>query len=537
MKKKTHLNQADTSSTSTQGDLEAVVMGNTSFALDMYAQLKDQEGNVFFSPFSISTALAMTYSGARSDTACQIADVLHFKLDQQQLHAVFSDLISALHITSSADKGYQLSMANALWGQQGFGFLGEFLDLTRAYYNTELHEVDFENNPEVVRQTINEWVENKTANKIQEPIPPGILDAQTRLVLTNAIYFKGKWAFPFSENDTKEDLFTLLDEKQVIVPMMNQTEEFRYMGNGTLQMLELPYTGDELAMLLILPKRPADLSLIEQSLTFENITNWITKLCKYDVSVSIPKFNMTSEFSLADALASMGMRDAFIADVADFSGMNGAMNLFIKSVLHKTFVDVNEEGTKAAAASSTVFDYIGFAEEEKYFRADHPFLFMIYDTRKNSVLFLGRVTNPNNRPCAAEEQIQSLELKTAILERDIETVKALVEKGANVNTKITDYGQTPLMLAIVFARIDCSTDIVKMMLNKGADVNSKDKRGWTALMLAAEGGRRSAEIVQLLLNKGADVHAKNKKGWTALMLAVERGNADIEKILLDAGAD
>jgi serpin B len=351
----------------------------------------------------------MTYAGARGNTARQMADVLHFALEQARLHPAFADLIGGMQ-DSPEKPGYQLTIANALWGQQGFGFLKEFLELTRSYYEAGLHEVDFrtDREREATRKIINEWVKQKTEKKIQDLIPPGILDRLTRLVLTNAIYFKGKWTYLFRKDKTKNELFNLLNGKQVIVPMMNQTRNFRYMENNKIQMLELPYIGDELAMVVLLPRRVAGLPDLEHSLTGEQVTSWMSQLYMPKVIVSMPKFEMTSMFSLAKVLASMGMTDAFDRKVADFSAMNGTKNLFISTVVHKAFVDVNEEGTKAAAATAVVMKIKSSRPKPKHFRANHPFLFLIRDIRTKSILFLGRVMNPNDMPYATEDEIRKI---------------------------------------------------------------------------------------------------------------------------------
>lgn len=409
---------------SKQGVLEVVAQGNTAFALDLYAHLKDQEGNLFFSPFSLSTALAMCYAGAQGNTATQMADVLHFVLGSRQLHQAFAQLIGqflpppepgvlqkmlhALNIKAlfrdsqpePTPPGYQLWLANALWGQRDYKFLKEFLDLTKSSYRVGLHKVDFMKDPDAVRNTINDWVARQTQNKIQDLIKPGILDTRTRLVLTNAIYFYGTWKFPFDQADTRDAPFTLLNSQQVIVPMMNQELKLRYpyMENDRLQLLELPYLGNEVSMLVILPKELTGLPDLEHSLTVENLMSWVSELQTYEVLVSLPKFNMTSEFSLVEVLENMGMTDAFSQELADFSGitkMARERKLYISHVLHKAFVDVNEKGTEAAAASAALYVEVSeLSSGPKHFRADHPFLFLIRDNRTESIVFLGRVTNP-----------------------------------------------------------------------------------------------------------------------------------------------
>ena len=378
-----------------------IVQGNNTFALDLYAKLQETDGNVFFSPYSISTALAMTYAGAREQTATQMVEVLHFPvktqpggLGRQQFALVFGELVKKLN-TRGEDGAYELSVANALWGQKDYGFLTKFLELVEKHYGGQLNEVDFVGATETARQTINAWVEKKTNDKIKNLIPKGVLDSMTRLVLTNAIYFKGNWARQFKEDKTKEAPFTLSGGKKVDVAMMNQTAKFGYMETDTFQGLELPYVDNELSMIVLLPKKHDGLSELEQSLTLEHLSQWQSKLVKREVVVSIPKFKLTSQFSLASVLKAMGMTDAFSSS-ANFSGMNGKRDLFISAVIHKAYVDVNEEGTEAAAATAVTMRLtsMGPSSRPPVFRADHPFLFLIRDNQSGSILFIGRVMNP-----------------------------------------------------------------------------------------------------------------------------------------------
>lgn len=387
-------------------DESIVVQGNNRFALDLYAGLRASEGTLFCSPYSISTALAMAYAGAEGQTEQQMARVMNFPvlpdaakpprtLTEKQFHAAFGAIIEDLN--SKAEKGgYELSVANALWGQKGYGFLKEYLELIKVDYDGQLNEVDFLAATEHARQTINAWIEEKTKEKIKDLIKPGTLNTLTRLVLTNAIYFKGQWASKFEKDRTADAPFHLLGGGSVAVPMMNQTSKFGYTENGLLQVVQMPYVGDDLSMVILLPKKTDGITELEKSLTPEKLADWLCKLHKRDVIVSVPKFTITSEFSLAAVLASMGMTDAFNPQAADFSGMNGKRNLFISAVLHKAFVEVNEEGTEAAAATGVVVGVTSVGPRQMpVFRADHPFLFLIRDNHSGSVLFLGRVLNPN----------------------------------------------------------------------------------------------------------------------------------------------
>jgi serpin B len=370
-----------------------IVQGNNQFALDLYAKLQERKGNLFFSPYSISTALALTYAGAKGQTQSQMASVLHFPL-QAQFHSAFGKIIKDLNARGENGR-YELTIANALWGQKGYEFLKEFLGLIKANYDGQLNEVDFVSATEAARKTINAWVEQKTKDKIKELIKPGVLDAMTRLVLTNAIYFKGNWASQFKEAQTENAPFTLLSGDTVEVPLMNQTGQFPYMETENFQALELPYVDNELSMIIFLPKEPNGLKKFEQELTADNVSQWLSSLHKREVIVFIPKLKMTSEFSLASVLQSMGMMDAFMPNSADFSGMTGRKDLCISAVIHKAYVDINEEGTEAAAATAVTMRLTAVGPgQTPVFRADHPFVFLIRDNQTGSILFIGRVMNP-----------------------------------------------------------------------------------------------------------------------------------------------
>ncbi len=289
--------------------------------------------------------------------------------------------------------GYELSVANALWAQKGYQFLRAFLNTTTTNYGAGLNQVDFVSATEAARKTINDWVEKKTEGKIKDLIKPGVFNTLTRLVLTNAIYFKGNWARQFEKVETKDSPFTVARDKNVTVPMMSQKAQFAYAETETLQLLELPYAGDQLSMVILLPKELDGLADLEKSLTPGSLRECLQGLRKQEVVVQVPRFKLTSEFSLARVLASMGMTDAFSRE-ADFSGMTGDTELFISAVIHKAFVDVNEEGTEAAAATAVVMTLKSAPLRPPIFRADHPFLFLIRDNQSGSILFLGRVVNP-----------------------------------------------------------------------------------------------------------------------------------------------
>ena len=388
---------AQTPATATT-DRAAAVEGNNAFAVDLYGQLRNQSGNLFFSPESISTALAMTYAGARGDTASEMAKTLHFTLPPDQLHPAMGALLSDLN---AAHDGYQLHVADALWAQQGYTFRDDFLKLTESNYGAGFNQVDFKGATEAARLAINHWVEQKTENKINNLLQPGILDPLTKMVLTNAIYFKGDWQTPFEKSWTEDDDFHLSPARNVKAPLMHLTEGFDYFDGGTFQVLEIPYKSRDLSMIVFLPRKIDGLPALEESLTAANMKHWLDRLqWVHEVILTLPKFQMTREFGLAGTLGAMGMPRAFDPVNADFSGMTGKRELFISAVIHKAFIDVDEKGTEAAAATAVVMEK-ATAMPPRFqpppppvFRADHPFIFLIRDNRSGGILFMGRVIDP-----------------------------------------------------------------------------------------------------------------------------------------------
>jgi len=380
-------------------DRAAAVEGNNAFAADLYGQLRNQSGNLFFSPESISTALAMTYAGARGNTASEMAKTLHFTLPPDRLHPAMGALLSDLNATHN---GYQLRVANALWAQRDYTFLDDFLKLIKNDYGAGFNRVDFKGAPDAARLTINQWVEQKTENKIKDLISPGLLNARTKLVLTNAIYFKGDWQTQFDKMQTKDEDFHLSPSQTVQAPLMHREGGFNYFNGGTFQALEIPYKSRELSMIVFLPNEVSDLSAFERSLTASSMQQWLGQLRPVPkVILAMPKFKMTKQFGLKDTLEAMGMPRAFAEGVADFSGMTGdtTRKLFISAVIHKAFIDVNEEGTEAAAATAVIMMRPTAARLEPpppppVFRADHPFVFLIRDNRSGGILFMGRITDP-----------------------------------------------------------------------------------------------------------------------------------------------
>jgi serpin B len=382
-------------------DQAKVARDNNAFAIELYGQLRKQSGNLFFSPESISTALAMTYAGARAETAAEMAKTLHFTLPPERLHPAMGAL---LRDRNAAHDGYQLKEADALWVQTGYSLLPEFLKLNKNNYETGLNQVDFKDATEASRQTINLWVEQRTENKIRALLRPGSLTSRTRLVLTNAIYFKGDWAEQFKKEDTKDEDFRLSAAQAIKAPLMHITKGFNYFDGGSFQALEILYKKRELSMIVLLPRAMEGLSAFEHSLTPASARQLLGQLLPAsEIVLTIPKFKMEAEFDLGETLIAMGMRKAFDGKMADFSGMASREtmqrdgNLHISAVIHKAYVDVSEEGTEAAAATAVVTKALTAAAPTApiIFRADHPFMFLIRDNRSGSILFIGRVTNPS----------------------------------------------------------------------------------------------------------------------------------------------
>jgi len=370
----------------------AVVEGNGKFALALYSELRGQAGNLFLSPFSISTALGMTHSGARGQTAEQMAAVLRLPADRAQADSGFAALIKGLQ---AGGKGgaYQLNIANGLWAEKEYPFLPSFVTTLRSDYGADVEQADFLHHAESVSAAINSWVERNTQGKIKDLFPPGALNSMTRLVLANAIYFKGKWATAFKEPQTHDAPFTAPGNRKITVRMMEQHGAFPYFEESSFQAIELPYQGGSLVMDVFLPRKANALDEFEKRLTPEKLAGWLAKLSHESVQLALPKFRLTSSFELNHVLAAMGMSLAFSRN-ADFTGMSErGRELSISTVVHKAYVDVNEEGTEAAAATG-VGVVTSAMPRFVEFRADHPFFFVIRDAASGAILFMGRLQNP-----------------------------------------------------------------------------------------------------------------------------------------------
>jgi serpin B len=387
----------ETSPDVSEADLALLTEGNSAFAFDLYQALREEEGNLFYSPHSISVALAMTYAGARGETAQQMADTLKFLLGQDRLHPAFNWLDAELAkrgegAAGKDGEGFRLNIVNAIWGQKDYSFLTDFLDVLAENYGAGLRILDFMTETEKSRLIINDWVSDQTEDRIKDLIPQGAIDELTRLVLTNAIYFNAAWEYPFDKKMTANGPFYLLDGGQVTVPMMRQTESFGYTQGEGYQAVELLYDGDELSMVILLPE-DGQFEVFEEGLEADKVSDIISDLQFAEVTLTMPKFEFDSEFSLKDTLAEMGMPTAF-SEAADFSGMTGTQDLCISKVLHKAFVSVDEAGTEAAAATAVIVGETAIPEQPVQVTVDRPFIFLIRDIETGAILFVGRVLNP-----------------------------------------------------------------------------------------------------------------------------------------------
>ncbi|HEV8347827.1 MAG TPA: serpin family protein [Vicinamibacterales bacterium] len=371
--------------------MAAVVDANNRFAIDLYSALDVGAGNVFFSPFSIATALAMAFEGARGTTADEMQKALHFPRDDDARRSGFAAVQQTINHPNAA---HRLNVANALWAQRDYRFLSTYTDIVRRYYGGTATNVDFLHANADATRTIDRWIADKTNDKIKGMFPPGSLSSTTRLVLTNAIYFKGRWISEFDKKLTTDEDFRVGSRSAVKVPLMQTSGgTFKYAETPELQILELPYQGGELVMRIVLP-RTDDLRSLEKSLSMVRLTAWTNALKHQRVDVFIPRFTFNARYSLNDSLDKLGMRTAFSA-AADLSGMDGTRDLSIQAVIHQAFVDVNEEGTEAAAATGiAVVEATAIQPPVPVFRADHPFVFMIQQAKSGNILFLGRVANP-----------------------------------------------------------------------------------------------------------------------------------------------
>ncbi len=381
--------------TLTGAKVQELALANLAFGADLYTQLKGESANLFFSPHSISTALAMTYAGARGTTYTQMKQALHFELADADLHPAFNALDQELASRGKGASGkdgkpFRLNVVNQAWGQKDFVFRQEYLDVLAEHYGAGLYLLDFVTQAERSRQTINGWVAEQTEERIKNLIPAGIINNTTRLVLTNAIYFNASWKFPFKPAETSDQPFTTLAGETVQVPTMHINHKLRYAEAETWQAVELPYSGDELSMVALLPKSGA-MDDVEGTLA-QSLVDAFNGLQERGVEMSMPKFEVTREASLKDPLIALGMSDAF--GNADFSGMTENASLAIQDVVHKAFVSVDEAGTEAAAATAVIVNETSVPESAEIY-LNRPFIFAIRDNATGAVLFLGRIADPS----------------------------------------------------------------------------------------------------------------------------------------------
>lgn len=377
-----------------RGDLsEKVAAANVAFAFDLYKAVCDRDENLVFSPHSLSTALAMAYAGARGDTELQIKETLHFDVSQTELHPIIKKL--NLELNDPGDRqsdGFKLRVANSVWAQQGYTFLPSFLATLTNNYGEGIRLVDFIQTPgrELARKQINQWTNQATSGRISELLSKGILTEDTRLALVNAVYFNGLWKSPFASYKTRERLFTPLVGDHYSVPTMEKRFEARTAMTPNYQAIEIPYRGTQVQMLVVVPTA-GKFSEFEQSLTSESFDRIRKSLSMRDCILQLPKFQYDSELELAPILESMGMPLAFTPNQADFSGMDGSRKLFLRHVIHKAIVKVDERGTEAAAASAAIAEIISMPP---MIQVNRPFVYCIYDAQRGNLLFLGRVLDP-----------------------------------------------------------------------------------------------------------------------------------------------
>jgi serpin B len=382
-------------------DLPQLVAGNTAFALDIYHTLRKTDANLFLSPYSISSVLAMAYAGARNETAREMERTLRFPLPDKRLPAAFKSLNARIGndpdmMGSAGYNDFRLIISNSLWGQEGYRFLDSYLGVLKEFYRAVMQQVDFIHDSRQAGEEINNWVSRKTEGKIPTILPPGGVSAQTRLVLANAVYFHNVWRDSFPAEQTREETFTLLNGRRIAVPMMRMKGMYAYTEGEDFQAVEILYRFGKTSMVVLLP-RTGRFQAFERTLNFAKLTSIIDEMGKHfpGVTLKLPRFRIEPQpFSLRNVLETLGMRQAFSGG-ADFSGMDGGKALHISDVFHRTFIRVDEYGTEAAAATAAVFP-TGRPVKKVEFTADRPFLFLIRDTNSGTILFLGRVMNPTN---------------------------------------------------------------------------------------------------------------------------------------------
>jgi serpin B len=395
LKSKVERNLAPSTS---ESDLKSLATGLNCLAFKLLSSLEQGQANLFFSPFSISTALAMVFAGARGQTEQDMAQALHFDLPQDRLHSAFNSLDLKLRRgnqdTNTDNELFTLHIASALWGQKGFGFLEPFLDQLAYNYGSGLNLTDFIKKSQQSRRLINNWIAKQTAGKIEELVPEGAINKATRLLATNAIYFKASWKFPFDESHTFDDIFYRLDDSQCLVPFMSQTAALAYAEGDGYQALELPYRGGGISMLLLAPES-GSFDRFKQSLDGNRVNSILDNLELHDVNLKVPLFNYKYDLNLKQLLSRLGMERAFSSE-ADFSGMSGNRGLYLQDVLHKAFIAINEKGTEAAAATAAIVSWKMALPLAVEMKLDRPFIYLIRHKQTGLILFAGCLVNPED---------------------------------------------------------------------------------------------------------------------------------------------
>lgn len=376
----------------------AIAEHNNQFAFDLYKKvILQKDKNVFFSPFSISTALAMTYAGANATTADEMQEALHFEANTSVFHGRYHAYLERLE--SSAKDNIELNIANRLWGEKNFEFKKDFIEINKSAYASPLSSVNFIEQPKASRNRINKWVEQQTKDRIKDLLAPGMITTDTRLVLTNAIYFKADWLHSFSKSSTRSRAFNLSDQSVKDTDFMHQQRVMGYIETSKYKSVRLPYSGDKQSMIVVLPKQHTDLEKIETSLN-QKVIDEVLKARPTLVELALPKFKITEPLGLSSFLKQMGINQAFDVS-ADFSKMSTEGDLFISDVVHKAFIEIDESGTEAAAATAVVMSLestsVTPAPIPKQFIADHPFVFFIVDNETEAILFMGRIMDPTKQ--------------------------------------------------------------------------------------------------------------------------------------------
>jgi len=381
-------------------NLASLVNGNTELAFSFYDQIRQDEGNIIFSPISLSLALSMTLTGAETSTEQGMMQALGFSLPEEDVHTAFNALLLAIEASQeqtprdSEGSDFQLNIANSLWGQAGYDINDTFLNTIAQNYGAGIYNVDYATNPEFARNAINNWVEEETEDKIKDLIPEGAINTLTRLVLANAIYFNGSWYHPFSEMDTAQESFTLLDESEILVDMMKLSgQNLSYSRGEDYQAVDLLYLSSDFAMTILLPDT-ATFNDFESGLDTQKLSLIFDEMHSEPVNLHMPRFDFITATDAKEPLVNMGMAEAFDGDLADFSGINEADDLYITDVLHNAAITVDETGTEAAAATAVIVGLKGMPSEPISMIIDRPFLFMIRHIPTGSILFMGRVTQP-----------------------------------------------------------------------------------------------------------------------------------------------